>query len=125
MCGTLARRAPEPISGVSGRTSPSIQSRPAVSPNSSPRLAISCMPTQIPRNVAPRARTASPMASITPGRARRARLPAAKAPTPGSTTCSARAIVSGSSVATTRAAPPSRSAARRRAFSAEGRLPEP
>ena len=40
-------------------TSPPIQPRPATTSCSSPRVAINCMPTQMPRNGRPRRRTAS------------------------------------------------------------------
>ena len=60
-------------------------------PNSRPREAISCMPTQMPRNGAPRFTLASVIASMTPERASSASMQAEKAPTPGSTMRSARA----------------------------------
>ncbi len=44
--------------GRIGATSPAIQSRPATISCSSPRVAINCMPTQMPRNGRPRLRTA-------------------------------------------------------------------
>ncbi len=80
------------------------------------------MPTQMPRNGAPLPCTASVRASETPGRASKAAMQAANAPTPGSTMRSASAMTSGSSVTTISLFP---SAARIRAFSAERRLPDP
>ena len=56
---------------------------------SRPRSAISCMPTQMPRNGRPFSRTASSSASTMPGTASSPRRQSAKAPTPGSTTRSA------------------------------------
>ena len=83
------------------------------------------MPTQTPRKGAPRVLTAWVTASITPGRPLTSRMQAANAPTPGSTMRSALAMMSGSSVVTTRRSPPSSRLARCNAFSAERRLPDP
>ena len=121
MCGTLILSS----FGSSRFTSPAIQSRPAVSPNSSPRVARSCMPTQMPRKGAPRVLAASVIASTMPSRACSAPMQAAKAPTPGSTTRSALATTSASEVVTISCPPESPAAALRSAFSAERRLPEP
>ena len=78
-------------SGVMRSTSPAIQPSPSVTSYSRPRSAISCMPTQMPKNGRPLLRTASSSASTMPSTASRPRRQSAKAPTPGSTTRSARA----------------------------------
>ena len=82
------------------------------------------MPTQTPRNGAPR-RTAWVIAAIRPSRARSAAMQAAKAPTPGSTSRSAPASTCGSALTTMAWVASNPSAARMSAFSAERRLPEP
>ena len=82
-------------------TSPAIQPRPGVTSYSRPRSAINCMPTQMPKNGRPllahallRARRSCRGCASSPRRQ------SAKAPTPGSTTRSARATSSGSLVTT-------------------------
>ncbi len=71
-------------------TSPAIQLKPSVVTCSLPRVAISCMPTQMPKNGRALTRTASVIASSMPSSASRPRRQSAKAPTPGSTMRSAR-----------------------------------
>ncbi len=94
-------------------------------PNSRPTLAISCMPTQMPRNGKPRVITASFSASTMLGRAARPAMQSANAPTPGSTMRSAFATTSASDVTTMSCPVPRSAATRASAFSAERRLPEP
>ena len=53
--------------GSIATTSPAIQPRPSTVSNSRPRSAISCMPTQMPRNGRPRAITASCERLLEPG----------------------------------------------------------
>ena len=92
---------------------------PAVIACSSPRSAISCMPTQMPRNGVP-ASVAASIASRRPGTAARPRAQSAKAPWPGSTMRSAAATVVGVGgdddvgVEARRARPRARARARRR-----------
>ena len=84
--GSSARDRP----ARSASTSPAIQPRPGVVSYSRPRLAISCMPTQMPRNGRPLRRTASVKRLDHAGHARRGRArQSANAPTPGSTMRSA------------------------------------
>ena len=71
-------------------TSPAIQPSPSVTSYSRPRSARSCMPTQMPKNGRPFFSTASSIASTMPSTASSPRRQSAKAPTPGSTTRSAR-----------------------------------
>ena len=91
MCGIFRLGS----SGVMRSTSPGIQPRPSTTSYSRPRSAISCMPTQMPRNGRPFWRTVSFSASTMPGTASSPRRQSAKAPTPGSTTRSARAHLLG------------------------------
>jgi hypothetical protein len=114
-----------PGAGAIGTTSPAIQSSPWWSPCSRPTLAISCMPTQMPRKGRPASRTTRVSASTMPGTSYRPRRQSAKAPTPGRTMRSARATSAGS--AETRTAVPGAAspAARSSALAAERRLPEP
>jgi len=83
------------------------------------------MPTQIPRNGRARTRTLSLSASTMPPTASSPRRQSANAPTPGSTTRSARLTSSGSEVTMIGSFNPSSRAARSNAFAAECRLPEP
>ena len=78
----VRRRDPVDLAGI--------QPSPSVTSYSRPRSAMSCMPTQMPRNGRPRARTLSLSASTMPPTASSPRRQSAKAPTPGSTTRSAR-----------------------------------
>ena len=91
MCGIFSAGS----DGAILSTSPRIQPRPSVTTYSRPRSAISCMPTQMPRNGRPLPRTVSSSASTMPGTASSPRRQSAKAPTPGSTTRSARAHLVG------------------------------
>ena len=50
MCGTFSAGS----EGATARTSPGMRSRPGITPCSRPRVARSCMPTQMPRNGRPR-----------------------------------------------------------------------
>ena len=86
--------------GVMRSTSPGIQPSPGVTTYSRPRSAMSCMPTQMPRNGRPCAITLSLSASTMPGTASRPRRQSANAPTPGSTTRSAWRTLLGSLVTT-------------------------
>ena len=81
-------------------TSPAIQLKPSVVTCSLPRVAINCMPTQMPKNGRALTRTASVIASSMPSSESRPRRQSAKAPTPGSTMRSARNTASGSRVTT-------------------------
>ena len=65
--------------------------------STSPRSAINCMPTQIPRNGRPLSVTASLSASRIPGKRPRPAMQSAKAPTPGKTIRSALATLAASS----------------------------
>ena len=91
MCGIFSAGS----DGAILSTSPRIQPSPSVTTYSRPRSAMSCMPTQMPRNGRPLPRTVSSSASTMPGTASRPRRQSAKAPTPGSTTRSARRTVVG------------------------------
>ena len=121
MCGIFSSGS----AGVILSTSPAIQPRPLVTSYSSPRSAMSCMPTQMPRNGRPRLWTRSLSASIMPSMASRPRRQSAKAPTPGSTMRSARATASGLLVTTIGCVTPDSRAARSNALAAECRLPDP
>ena len=104
-----SRRAPDAAAGSRARSSPCAGSsgrgrRASIRTTSprdpaearrladarSPRLAIICMPTQIPRNGAPSAIARRSIASNSPARAISPARQSAKAPTPGSTIRSAR-----------------------------------
>jgi hypothetical protein len=102
--------------------SPGIQPKPGVSLYSWPVVASICMPTQIPRKGTARVSTASVTASAMPDRPNNWSRQWGKAPSPGSTTRSARRTASGSEVTMTSPAPTSR-AMRSKAFCAECRLP--
>ena len=120
MCGILRAGS----AGSMRRTSPGIQPRPGVSPNSSPRVASSCMPTQMPRNGAPRCVPLRVIASITPG----TRLEAAHAGREGADARQHHAVGAGDRLgiggdARSRSAPAAATALS--AFSAERRLPDP
>ena len=78
--------------GSIATTSPPIQPRPSIVSNSRPRSAISCMPTQMPRNGRPRTNHCLLRAPLRGrGRRRGPRRQSAKAPTPGRTMRSAAA----------------------------------
>ena len=111
--------------GARRRTSPAIQSKPGVTSCSWPLLAISCMPTQMPRKGLPSRRTALSSVSIMPGIAAIPSRQSRKAPTPGSTIRSALRTASGSAVTTMSGRASDKMAARSSAFDAERRLPEP
>ena len=111
--------------GVIFSTSPAIQLKPSVVTCSLPRVAISCMPTQMPKNGRALERTASVIASSMPSTASRPLRQSAKAPTPGSTMRSARNTASGSRVTMIFGGFSMLRAARSNAFAAECRLPEP
>ena len=86
ICGILSAG----VVGLDRRSRrPGSSRAPAVVSYSRPRLAMSCMPTQMPRNGRPLPRTASVSASTMPGTASSPRRQSAKAPTPGSTMRSA------------------------------------
>ena len=85
-------------SGTIMVTSPSIQPKPSCVPFSRPRLAMSCMPTQMPRNGTPAPITRSSSVSRMPVTASNPARQSAKAPTPGRTMRSALRTFSGSSV---------------------------
>ena len=121
ICGTFSVLS----DGVSATTSPGIQPSPWLVSNSRPRSAISCMPTQMPRNGLPPWITCASSASIMPGTAVRPRLQSAKAPTPGSTIWLAVASTAASAVTVTSASMPLSRADRSKALAAERRLPEP
>ena len=109
MCGTFT--SPSSRWHVPG-TSP----RPSQRPSSSPTLASSCMPRQIPSSGVP-APTRSSSTSHMP-LSRRLRAASRNAPTPGSTMPSAAATVRGSSVTDTPGTP-----AAAKPFSTLRRLP--
>ena len=90
ICGS-GRGWPAASRGSIGAISPAIQPSPGVCPCSSPRSAISCMPTQMPRNGRRRTMAACVIASTSPSREDSALMQAAKAPTPGSIMPSAAA----------------------------------
>jgi len=119
MWGTLSRRS----AGAMRTTSPPIQPKPGVSRYSSPRVAIICMPMQMPRKGRACTVTASSIASNSPVARESAARQAGKAPSPGRTMRSARTASSGREETRTRPAPVS-AAIRWKAFSAEWRLPD-
>ena len=80
----VSRRA-----GSMRTTSPGIQSKPSLTSCSRPRLAMSCMPTQIPRNGLARRTTSSSRVSHMPAMANNPSRQSLNAPTPGRTTRSA------------------------------------
>ncbi len=99
---------------------------PSVTSYSRPRSAISCMPTQMPKNGRPCTRTRLVQRFTMPLSASSPRRQSAKAPTPGSTTRSARYNdigIAGHDDRLVDAA--SARAARSNALAAECRLPEP
>ena len=96
-----------------------------VTPNSSPRSAVSCAPTQIPRNGRSLSRTVLSSASRMPTTRSTPALQSAKAPTPGSTTRSAARTAAGSPVTEIATSASLSRAARSKALAAEWRLPEP
>jgi hypothetical protein len=110
--------------GVMRSTSPAIQPSPSVTSYSRPRSAISCMPTQMPRNGRPRWRTLVERLDHAVDRVE-AMAAIGEGADPGSTTRSARRTASGSLVTTIACANPCSRAARSNALAAECRLPEP
>ena len=121
MCGILSAGS----FGSIAFTSPLIQPNPGVMRNSRPRSAISCAPTQMPRNGRRFSRTLVSSASRMPATASTPALQSANAPTPGSTTRSAAATAAGSAVTSMPTSASLSRAARSKALAAECRLPEP
>ena len=121
MCGIFSAGS----FGAMAFTSPLIQPKPGVVRNSRPRSAISCAPTQMPRNGRCLSRTVVSRASRMPGMALTPRSQSAKAPTPGSTTRSAALTSAGSALTAMPTRAPLSQAARSNALAAECRLPEP